>query len=129
MYIRFTTTENDNRSGKPKGIFTLAYELIDEESLYAEDEKTLKELLGWFGDNLPVPTKFSKNRNDYHKNTLGISWLKPQSTKVVNKFWGLKSILEIAGYHIEVIKTDRPGKIVYEDLHQLVAVPFGGEKF
>lgn len=128
MYLRFTTTENDDRSGKLKGVFTLAYELIDEQSLYIEDEKTLRELLVWFGANLPVPTKFSKNRNDGHKNTLGISWLKPSSTKVVNKFWGLKSILENAGYQIEVIKTDRPGKIVYEDDHQLVAVPFGGEK-
>ena len=129
MLLRFVTHEIDDRTGKPKGLFTLAYDLIYEEQLYQEDERTLKELLSWFGDKLPIPTRFSKNRNDYHKNTMGISWLKSDSSDIVSKFWNLKAILDNAGHPVEVLKTNRPGKVVYEDLHQIVAIPFGGESF
>ena len=129
MYLRFITEEIDNRSGKRKGIFTLAYELIEDSELSDEDEKNLKKVLAWFGDYLAIPSRFSKNRNDAHKNTMGISWLKPESKKVVTNFWTLKSILDNAGYHIAVIKNDRPGKVVYEDSDQLVAIPFNGKRF
>ena len=129
MYLRFITEEIDTRSGKPKGIFTLAYDLIEEDVLGLDDEKLLKQLLGWFGDNLPIPTRFSKNRNDGHKNTLGISWLKPESKEVVTKFWSLKAMLDNYGHNIEVIKSERPGKVVYEDDSQLVAIPYNGKKF
>ena len=129
MYLRFETEEIHINSGKPKGIFTLAYDLIEEKTLTLEEERTLTNILCWFGDNLQVPSRFSRKRNNSHKNTLGISWLKPDANDVVARFWELKSILENSGYNINVMKIERPGKVVYEDEQQLVAIPFNGKKF
>jgi hypothetical protein len=36
-------------------------------------------------------------------------------------------ILEKNGYHVSQITTDRPGYVVFEDDHQVVAEPFRGD--
>lgn len=38
--------------------------------------------------------------------------------------WELKAIIENHSFNISVLKTDRPGYIVYEDDQQVVAEPF-----
>lgn len=125
MYLRFITAETDYRTGRMKGIFTLTYELLREGQLSANDEAPVRELLRWFEQNLGVPTKFSKKRNVSHKNTHGLSWIKPEASEAIEKFWALKGYLEQAGYHIDVLKVKNPGKIVYQDKMQLVAEPYG----
>ncbi len=42
--------------------------------------------------------------------------------------WELKAVIENHGFIIEVMKTDRPGYVVYEDEYQIVAEPFHNEK-
>jgi hypothetical protein len=123
MYLRFETTEVDTRTGKNVGLFTLAYSLLREEKLSADEALIVEELLKWFKSNLPVPTKFTKKKNSNHNtNTPGISWLKSEEKEMVSKFWELKNILDEAGHHIEFIKVEYPGKIIYEDQFQVVAV-------
>lgn len=36
----------------------------------------------------------------------------------------LQQILEAHGIRVEIIRTDRPGYIVYEDAYQIAAEPF-----
>ena len=38
--------------------------------------------------------------------------------------YDLKAILEQYGIHVDLIKSDRPGYIVYEDENQIAAEPF-----
>jgi len=127
MYLRFVVEQIDERTGKYAGIFTLAYYLRDENRLTKHEESCVQELIDWFKKNLPIPDKFSKNKNSSHKNTQGLSWFKPQSEKAINKMWELKTVIENHGFNIEVLKTDRPGYVVYEDEYQIVAEPFHGE--
>tara|TARA_B100001989_G_C24452133_1_gene419560 strand:- start:19 stop:387 length:369 start_codon:yes stop_codon:yes gene_type:complete len=122
MYIRFEIDKRDTRSGRPTGMFTLAYDLIEDIDTENYQRAKIKELLNYFGDKLPVPTKFAKGKNTYHKNKHGISWLKSEATEMVSKFWELKIILEEYGHHIIVTKQDYVGKIVYEDDFQVVAI-------
>ncbi len=129
MFIRFITEENDSRTGKPKGICTLAYELIENGELYVEDEKSLKKCLLWVEKNVPIPTRFSRANNEYRKNTGGLSWLKPEADEAVSRFWKVKNTIDIAGYSTKVVKTKNPGKMVYEDSFQIVAIPFFEQKF
>ena len=104
------------------GIFTLAYELIRLNKLPPSEAEMIQELIDWFKLNLPIPKKFSKGKNKEHKNTHGISWLIAEEKEMVEKFWELKNILDRAGYPVDFIKTDYPGKIVYKDKFQVVAV-------
>lgn len=81
----------------------------------------------WLEKELPVPSKFSRKKNDSHKNTHGISWLKPEAENAIRHFWVIKDILENNGFPVDVIKSKRPGYVVYEDDYQIVAEPFHGK--
>lgn len=128
MYLRFVLEQIDERTGKYAGLFTLAYYLRDEKKLNYHEEEQVNELIGWFKKNLPIPNKFTKNKNNAHKNTHSLSWLKPQSKEAINKMWELKAVIENHGFNIRVLKTEKPGYVIYEDEHQVVAEPFNGER-
>jgi hypothetical protein len=117
----------DERTGKFTGLFTLAYYLRDENKFNHYEEEQVQELIFWFKKHLPIPDRFSKNKNNSHKNTNGLSWFKPSSKEAINKMWELKAIIENHGFNIRVLKTDRPGYVVYEDEYQIVAESFNGE--
>lgn len=128
MYLRFVVEQIDERTGKYAGLFTLAYHLRDQNRFTYQEEEQVQDLIDWFKANLPIPDRFSRNRNGSHKNTYGLSWFKPESTEAINRMWQLKAMIENHGFNIEVIKTDRPGYVVYEDEHQVVAEPFNGQR-
>ena len=127
MFLRFASEEVDERTGRPVGIFTVAYNLRDGGALSQIEEDELRELLGWFGKHLSIPSKFSRNRNSSHKNTPGISWIKDTANEVIRELWCLKDFLERQGLVVYVIRTARPGRIVYEDESQVIAEPFHQE--
>ena len=90
---------------------------------------SLEGLLAWFRANLAVPQRFNSSRSKgyYRKKTAGISWLKPTAGEHIAQMRALVAILEDNGYHVSQITTDRPGYIVFEDDHQVVAEPFRGD--
>lgn len=55
---------------------------------------------------------------------MGLSWFKPTAEQHIQKAHELAAILSELGFVIEILKTDRPGYIVYEDEFQIVAEPF-----
>ena len=120
--------ETDRRTGKEKGLFTAAYSALRSGELYVYEESEMKEALKWLEKYLPIPDKFSKNRNASHKNTNGISWFKPESTETLTHIRRIVAVLEEHGTKVKVLKTTRPGYVVYEDDYQIVAEPFHGEK-
>lgn len=117
---------NDERTNKQIGIFTLTYNLLDQNDLPNYEEVELRQLLNWFKANLKIPTKFSRKSNS-NKTTKGISWIKESSQDCVKNLWKMKNILSNHDIIIEVIRTEKPGYIVYEDSNQIVAEPFREE--
>lgn len=126
MYVRFVILRCNESSGVREGVFKSAYALRREGQLPAHEYTRLNELLVWFGGNLPVPYRFNrtKSKGYSNRNSKGISWLKPTARRHVRRMWELKDILDEHGYFVTVIKTERPGYIVYEDNVQIVAEPF-----
>jgi hypothetical protein len=53
-----------------------------------------------------------------------VSWLKHTAAEHITKMRALTVILEENGYRVSQITTKRPGYVVFEDDHQLVAEPF-----
>ncbi len=51
-----------------------------------------------------------------------ISWFKGSAQEMISKFRDLISILEQHDYPVRMLKTERPGQILYEDEFQIVAV-------
>ncbi len=126
QYIRFTLQHVDSDTAVEQGPFETAYTLRDNGSLPEYDYERLSDILLWFEKNLKSPKRFNKSTSKGYSRraTKGISWFKPTSHSHVNKIRELLATLAEYGYTYNQIHTSRPGYIVYEDEHQIVAEPF-----
>lgn len=126
MFLRFVIPDRHPKSGVRKGIFGAAYELRRGGDLTEGERQELDRLIDWFDDNLPRPSRFnrSKSKGYYHRAAKGISWLKSTAEEHLENMRALIGILEDQGHQVTMIKTLRPGYVVYEDDFQIVAEPF-----
>jgi hypothetical protein len=126
MYMRFVQTSFNKTSGRRNGLFVGACDLRDDPETPQYKSAQVAAILEWFGANLPTPTHFNRTRSKgrYRRNTMGLSWFKPTAEAHLQKAQELRVLLEENGYAITILKTDRPGFVVYEDAHQIVAEPF-----
>lgn len=116
--IRFMLLARDDHSGKRQGILTAAADLRDDGPLGKDEHRELRAALDWFDANLAVPRVLGRTG---HKQA--ISWFKPEAGEAISRMWALKAILECHDYHVTVQTTNDPGKVVYSDEWQLVAIP------
>ena len=122
MYLRFVTMDIDPDSRVPAGIFHAAYDLYYESVLSGYEREQLRNLLNWFGEHLPAPNRFARGgRKMYIKH--GVCWFKNSARAHLEQIWEMVALLESNGVWVQMIKTDRPGGVVYEDDWQIVAVP------
>lgn len=118
-YIRFVIAEKDNDSNEKQGFFMAMAELRNSGALYPWEAEIDKVVYRWFNDHLLVPHVQSKD-NKAH----AISWFKSTATEYIENMRQFAAILEAHDYVVEQLVTERPGKILYEDDEQIVAVPF-----
>jgi hypothetical protein len=126
-YIRFITHDIDMDTGHEQGLLAAAYDVLREKGVTKYEEELIQGHIDWLKKHLPIPDKFSRTRNAYHKNTHGLSWLKPTAVEALNHLRAIAVILEEHGKPVTMLTTDKPGYIVYEDEWQLVAEPFNRE--
>jgi hypothetical protein len=130
MYIRFITGEIDDASLKESGVLQAAYRLWRHGNLPEFEETRLRGLLDWFNSNLKKPSRFTTSKPPYYrKQNRAISWFKDSAIEHIANLRQIVSILDNHDIHTEMIQTERPGYIVYEDAHQVVAEPFSDSKF
>lgn len=125
-YIRFVTEQFDPDSGRRQGLFQAAFALGQDGDLSELDESHLTEIRAWFNENLEKPTSFSRAKRPLPANR-AISWFKDTATEHIRKMYELASVLEMHGIIVTVVRTSRPGYVVYEDKFQLVAEPYAAE--
>lgn len=91
-----------------------------------EDRKLLQGLLAWFETNLAIPERFNrtKSKGYYRRNAAGVSWIKASAHEHIAKMRALVLILENNGYVVSQLATTRPGYVIFEDDHQVIAEPF-----
>ncbi|MEM6582694.1 MAG: hypothetical protein AAF699_15550 [Pseudomonadota bacterium] len=123
MFIRFVIHDTDEDSGKRKGLFQASYELREAGALDRYEEERLITILEWFNKHLARPHSLSKSRKPHAKN-VAISWFKDSAQEHIAKMFELKTILESHDLGVDVIRTTRPGYVVYEDEFQLTAQPY-----
>lgn len=123
MYIRFVVAQLDGNSGKRMGLFHAFRDLRDTVKLYPYEQEQEKELEKWFDSHLMKPSSFSRSsKTSAHNNA--VSWFKDSAKEHISKMREMVAILEAHGVHVEVIQTERPGYIVYEDEFQVAAEEF-----
>ena len=127
--LRFVLANLHPDTGVTDGVFGAAYDLLDGNVISVADRQSLDELLAWLENNLAIPSRFNRSKSNgyYRRRTAGISWLKPSASEHLAKIRELVKILQNNGYEVSQITTDRPGYVVFEDDHQVVAEPFRSE--
>ena len=123
-YIRFSVQERDSDSGHATGILVAGHTLRDDGDLDPQEHQRLREVLAWFNEYLMLPEGM-----ETRSTRRAISWFKPEAVEFIRKMWELKSLLELHGHHVNVLRTTEPGAVIYEDDEQVVAVPPRGVRF
>lgn len=123
MYIRFVVHRLNSQSGRREGVFQALFSMRSAGDLTEAEEARLKDLFRWFGDHLLEPDRLARSRNTRAKQ-VAICWFKESAAEHIRRMRELVAMLEAHGVAVEVLTTDRPGYVVYEDDHQIAAKPF-----
>lgn len=107
------------------GGFHAAGQFRDSGLLSHAEETLLQEIRDWFNINLEKPSRFTSAKPPYYrKRQNGISWFKDSANEHIGKMHEMVALLKHHDVPVRLIKTRRPGYVVYEDKFQIVAVPF-----
>ncbi|MBA3511548.1 hypothetical protein [Sphingomonas sp.] len=123
MFIRFVIASRDEDSGRRQGLFQAADELRASGRMSGSHEQRLNEVERWFRENLPVPKRFAVSSKPRRK-AQAITWFRHTATEQIARMRDFQTILESYGVGVEMLREKRPGYVVYEDEHQVVAYPF-----
>jgi hypothetical protein len=130
MLIRFVVLSIDEDSLRETGVFQAVYHLRDQGKLHDYEESLLQEVRHWFNAHLKKPARFTTSKPPYYrKQSRAISWFKESAVEHIAKVRQLAGILEAHDISTRMIKTDKPGYVVYEDEYQVVAEPFADSDF
>jgi hypothetical protein len=126
MFVRFVVAQEHPHTNEPMGIFE-AVRLLPRVGRIADwDERRLGELREWFLAHLPLPERVARSQrpNATHR---ALSWFKASATECIANARELAAILEANDIRTEMLTSERPGYVVYEDEFQVLAEPFRGE--
>lgn len=120
-YIRIQGQELAENTMWGKGIFSMCWELIQNDHMELEDADLFKEIDSWFADVLPFPPQ-CKNQERV------VCFFKAEnSTEMLKMIVPAMWLLEKYHHPFYLMYTNTlPGEIVYEDQYQ-VAVKVSGE--
>ena len=123
VYIRLVIEKNDEDSGRKMGLFMAMQELRESNELYDYEEELVKKLHHWFDMYLEAPP-IQASESNYYNTPMAISWFKSSATKHISKMREFGQILDTHSIYVTELRTERPGKILYEDNYQIAAIPF-----
>ena len=123
MYIRFIIKDLDPDSGHRQGVFQALVEAKENDLLQAYEVEQAEAINAWFNENLKEPVRLRRS-SKYHTQNKAISWFKDTAISHISKMRELVAILEAHDIAVEMLQTERPGYVVYEDTYQIVAEAF-----
>lgn len=116
-YLRIQGRELAYRTQKPVGIFVLNWRRV-RDNVYSEEDKALYwETRQWFVEHLPEPPFYGED-NDNPEGA--VTWFKTERCELMlEHIQPLIDLLKRYDIPYDVVLTDCPGKIVYEDEWQV----------
>jgi len=123
MYVRFVVPSLGRNAWGLMGLIRASSDLMGDEYFSHIQEASLNSIWEWFNRQLPIPRRFSRSRRSGAANN-AVCWFKPTAMECVRKARELAKMLEASGVHTAMLRTRKPGYVVYEDRLQIVAEPF-----
>ena len=124
MYIRYVAYFDEGENPwHQNGLLTFSQQRIEEGQIHKEVRKSIRRVFKWYNKYIPCPPfRKMKKKDKWSADT--ICWWKEsvECNKItIHLMRKLTQLLRWQGYRVKVMKTNRPGKIVYEDEYQIVA--------
>ena len=117
-YVRIQGKELAKNTMFAKGIFSMCWQLIQDDVMEGEDADLFREIDSWFAEKLPWPPQCRRQERV-------ACYFKTENTEEMMKMirpalW----LLEKYNHPYYLVYTNTPGEIVYEDQYQVaVKVP------
>ncbi len=124
VYVRFQGVVRHERRFFP-GVFWLVNTLARDGVLSAEQERFRREGNDWLNLAYATPSQVDPTVYDRELNPDAVAWFKASAHHLVERVDGYLDILAAHGVVCERIESADPGRVVYEDEHQVVVVPRG----
>ncbi len=114
-YVRIQGKELAPNTMYAKGIFSMCWQMIQDEIMIEEDADLYREIDDWFAENLPWPEPCKRQE-------AVVCWFKTENSDEMLKMirpalW----LLERYNHPYFLVYTNSPGEIVYEDQYQIAA--------
>ncbi len=114
-FIRFVVADRDARTGFRRGLIHAAERIRWEFS--PEQEVRYAAAYDWLNAELPVPRGFAGNAQ-------ALSWYRDSAADCIACMREIAAVVEANDMPTAMLRTERPGKILYADAFQVVAEPF-----
>jgi len=121
-FLRWQAPE-PNRRGFHPGVFALVNGLAFNGLLSPAQEHFRRTTNDWFHANLPDPGIIRPSVYDRAINPTAAAWFKSTAVQFLAKIPGYLDILRSHNIACELVQTGQPGKVLYEDLCQVIAAP------
>ena len=108
VFLRFAVGEIDADSQEQLGIFQAAY------GLGSGTGRRFDSALEWFCEHLVAPGDVPAR---------AIFWFKADADACVGHVWEMIRALKSSGLAVWMMRCRQPGRVVYEDAHQVAAIP------
>ena len=117
-YIRIQGRELAANTLYAKGVFSMCWQLLQNDEMEEEDADLFREIDSWFADILPFPPQCAGQEPV-------ICFFKTENSEEMMKMLGpVMWLLDKYNHPYYVVYTNTPGEIVYEDRYQVaVRVP------
>jgi len=116
-YVRFRTDLPGADARTPLGAFHAWGQLAEVEIVDPWSAERAEEVCAWFGEHLPVPRLSTDQR-------LAVFWLRAECRDMIQRLWDLVSVLRENDLGVELLRTNNPGRVCYQDCFQVAAIPW-----
>ena len=123
-YVRLQGRETSYITKKPVGVWTLCWRRMKDDVFNEEDKNKFLEANRWFEENLPYPPFYGENNDDPAANVNGaVCYFKTAyANAIAERFEPIFKLLDKHQIPYDIVFTDYPGKIIYEDEFQVGVV-------
>jgi hypothetical protein len=122
-YLRYQSPTR-NRRGFFPGVFGLVNGLATAGVLTAEQAEFRRVNNAWYEATVTDPSTVDATVYDRALNPGAAAWFKESATDVIHRVDGYLAILAAHGVPCVLVRSSDPGRVVYEDEHQVVVVPY-----
>ena len=123
VFVRFVCFEQVGGQRSRMGLFQARDAAIGCDFAPDWAMAVVREAFGWFGDNLDRPTHYDRPGPRRGGAQDALCWFKAEAAEHIARMYELKAAFEACGIHVDVLRTRDPGRLVYEDPHQVAALP------